>query len=326
MPFSREWQFPFKGRFIVDVRSEPMTAEEAESLVRQGSEDPTMVGVLKELDDIQLKTVSLLEKGKKSSISPSKDNCTSLVVLEMQAYYFYWTLVLLLAGDFSNATRFAKYSDRVYKYLTTFPKELPPRYVHLTIIGNVSDLVCYVKKTFEIGESLNQKGRYGDFQIALIRMFDKAPAGICFNQLYERSVWFFLSIIGAFHLEGVPEESPTRVTPIPSRVHLESASGHVDYPYPQLSVPVVSNFLISRPVLLQICNTYLKTEKFADGASLMARVYPLLLSNDMQMRQKANRSAEVRIPQDKIFSMPCQLITKDLATIYTDKFVDPELV
>ena len=130
MPFPREWQFPFKGRFIVDVRSEPMTAEEAESLVRQGSEDPTMVGLLKELDDIQLKTVSLLEKGKKSSISPSKDNCTSLVVLEMQAYYFYWTLVLLLAGDFSNATRFAKYSDRVYKYLTTFPKELPPRYVH----------------------------------------------------------------------------------------------------------------------------------------------------------------------------------------------------
>ena len=136
----------------------------------------------------------------------------------------------------------------------------------------------------------------------------------------------FLLIVGAFHLEGVPEESPTRVTPIPSRVHLESASGHVDYPYPQLSVPVVSNFLISRPVLLQICNTYLKTEKFADGASLMARVYPLLLSNDLQMRQKANRAAEVRIPQEKIFSMPCQLITKDLGTVYTDKFVDPELV
>lgn len=189
----------FTGSFIVDIRSEPMTPEEAESLVRQGSEDPTMVGVLKELDDIQLKTVSLLEKGKKSSFLPSKDNCTSLVVLEMQAYYFYWTLVLLLAGDFSNATRFAKYSDRVYKYLTTFPKELPPRYVHLTIIGNVSDLVCYVKKTFEIGESLNQKGRYGDFQIALIRMFDKAPAGICFNQLYERSIW-----VVSIDCRGVP--------------------------------------------------------------------------------------------------------------------------
>ena len=77
MPFSREWQFPFKGRFIVDVRSEPMTAEEAESLVRQGSEDPTMVGVLKELDDIQLKTVSLLEKGKKSSVLPISYNQSS---------------------------------------------------------------------------------------------------------------------------------------------------------------------------------------------------------------------------------------------------------
>ena len=170
-----------------------MTAEEAENLVRQGSIDPTMVEVLKELDDIQLKTVSTFEKGKKSAYSPSKDYCTSLVVLEMQAYYFYWTLVLLLAGDFTNATRFAKYSDRMYQYIKTFPKELPPRYVHLTVVGNVSALVSYVKKMFEIEERLNQKGRFGDFPPALTRMFGKVPESICLNQIYER--FLFLSCV-----------------------------------------------------------------------------------------------------------------------------------
>ena len=88
----------------------------------------------------------------------------------------------------------------------------------------------------------------------------------------------------------------------------------------------VSTFFISRPVLLQLCNTYLKSEKYAEGASLMERVYPLLLSNDLQMRQAANQPAEVIIPHDKVFTMPCQLISNDLGTIYTDNFVDPELV
>ena len=305
---------------------EPMTSEEAESLVRQGSDDPTMVGVLKELDDIQMKTVSLLEKGKKPGFLPSRDNCMSLVLLEMQAYYFYWTLALLLAGDFSTATRFAKYSDRVYKYLTTFPKQLPPRYVHLTIVGNVSDLVCYVKKTFEIGESLNQKGRYEDFQMILMRMFDKAPAGICFSQFYKHSCSMLRSAVGTIRLEGVSEEFPTPVTPTSSRVHVKSASGHEDYLYPQLSVPVIPNCLISRPVLLQLCNTYLKSRKYAEGVKLMAGVYPLLLSKEVQTRQRDGHASKLPIPQDIAFSMPCQLITKHVGTIYTDRFVDPELV
>ena len=163
-----------------------MTIEEVKSMYSQGCSDPAVIEALSELDNIQTTAVFLTEKGKRGVSSTSHDHCTSLVVLEMLVYYFYWSLALLLAGDFPSASRFAKYSDRVFRFIVTaFPQDLPPKYVHQTVVGKVSDLVSYIKKTFEIGENLRKRGRFEDFQNALVRVFAKAPYGIIMHQIHK---------------------------------------------------------------------------------------------------------------------------------------------
>ena len=284
-----ECHLPVDDRFylmevlFIEFRSEPMTIEEVKNMYSQGCTDPAVIEALSELDNIQTTAVFLTEKGKRGMFSASRDHCTSLVVLEMLEYYFYWSLALLLAGDFSSASRFAKYSDRVFKFIvTTFPQDLPPKYVHQTVVGKVSDLVSYVKKTFEIGENLRKRGRFDDFQNALVRVFAKAPYGVVMQQIHKSSQTCFLMIVEIKTILDLTDAEITKVIPIDFPVQIDSIPEPVEYRYPQLSVSTIPPFLLCRSLLLQLCSRFLAANQFSEGVSFLANVFPNLLSDDPQ--------------------------------------------
>ncbi len=124
--------------------------------------------------------------------------CTSVSLLSMQQYYYYWSLCLLMCGDYSQLScsfyfiyrslKFARKSDRVYQtILQKYPSDIPPTYLPPFIIGTISDLVLYVKKTLDLVNDLQDKQRFDYIEKALSEVFAKAPYHYVLHTVVPRS-------------------------------------------------------------------------------------------------------------------------------------------
>ena len=110
----------------VDRAKEEMTEAEVRALVLEGcDDDATLATLVLELDDCCTVQTSMFSKEARREARAAC--CSSLTLLSLQSYYFYWCLFFVLAGDYSrsvwplslrrSAARFARYSDRVFTYL-----------------------------------------------------------------------------------------------------------------------------------------------------------------------------------------------------------------
>ena len=141
----------------VDRAKEEMTEAEVRALVLEGcDDDATLATLVLELDDCCTVQTSMFSKEARREARAAC--CSSLTLLSLQSYYFYWCLFFVLAGDYSrsvwplslrrSAARFARYSDRVFTYLVgssashTFPSFLP-----FTLHGALRPFVESVSKT-----------------------------------------------------------------------------------------------------------------------------------------------------------------------------------
>ena len=86
-----------------------------------------------------------------------------------------------------RALIFASKSDRVYQtILQKYPNDIPPTYLPPFIIGTISDLVLYVKKTIDLVNNLEDKQRFDYIEKALSEVYTKAPYHYVFDTAVPR--------------------------------------------------------------------------------------------------------------------------------------------
>ena len=91
--------------------------------------------------------------------------------------------------------KFARKSDRVYQtILQKYPSDIPPTFLPPFIIGTISDLVLYVKKTLDLVNDLQDKQRFDYIQKALTEVFTKAPYHYVLRTVVPRSYNYHTSL------------------------------------------------------------------------------------------------------------------------------------
>ena len=256
----------------VDRAKEEMTEAEARALVLEGcDDDATLATLVWELDDCCTVQTSMFSKEARREARAAC--CSSLTLLSLQSYYFYWCLFFVLAGDYSrsvwplplrrSAARFARYSDRVFTYLVgssashTFPSFLP-----FTLHGALRPFVESVSKTLLLVDVLKAKGQHELVEKVFLDLFSSTRLGIVFNT----------KTAGSSGWEGERAGTSPFIR-APVTILLESES-HQQYTYPQLPVRTVASHLLSRPVLLELCAHYLEEGQWDEGLQLLQGLFP----------------------------------------------------
>ena len=89
-----------------------------------------------------------------------------------------------------------------------------------------------------------------------------------------------------------------------------------EYILPTLGCPTVSPLLLSRPLLLRLCNGYLLSGDYHAGVELLERVF---------YKVKRLQASGCEDPS-LLFAMHGQLATPDLKTVFVDESPDSELL
>lgn len=256
---------------VVNRMKEEMTEAEVRALVLDGCDDDAILAtLLLELDDCSTLQTSMFSKEARRETRSTC--CTSLTLLSLQAYYFYWCLFFVLAGDYDrfvsphtltpSAARFARYSDRTFAFLVgssashTFPSFLP-----FTLHGALGPFVESVSKTLLLVDVLKAKGQCELVEKIFLDLFSSTRMGIVFNT----------KAVGMCN--GKHEHAGTLpFIRAPVMIILESES-HQQYNYPQLLVRTVPSHLLSRSVLLELCAHYLEEDQFEKGLELLQGLF-----------------------------------------------------
>ena len=89
-----------------------------------------------------------------------------------------------------------------------------------------------------------------------------------------------------------------------------------EYNFPTPGCPTVPPLLLSRPLLLRLCNAYLLAGNYKEGVELLERVF-----------FKIHKAQENGYEDPTVlFAMHGQLMTSDLKDVFTDAYPDHELV